>query len=103
MFVHCVFFWLKPDLNDAGRARFLAGLRSLAQSPNAARVSVLRPARTPRDVVDSSYDYQLLIEFADKAAHDAYQSPADEAHESFVQTFKGDWARIAVYDGLPVD
>ncbi|MEM7681994.1 MAG: Dabb family protein [Planctomycetota bacterium] len=101
MFVHCVLFWLEVDVNEGTRNAFVKDLHGLADSPNVGRVTVLTPAGTPRDVVDSSYDYQLLIEFADKAAHDAYQSDADAVHSQFVGKYRDDWAKVVVYDGVP--
>jgi hypothetical protein len=102
MFVHTVHFWLKPDLTASERAAFLAGLHALADSPNVARVRIGKPAGTPRPVVDNSYDFQLLVEFTDQAAHDRYQSADDPAHETFIRTFKPMWTRVLIYDSVPV-
>lgn len=100
MFIHCVHFWLKPDLAADERAAFVQGLRGLASSPNVTSIRVGTPAGTPRPVVDNSYDYQLLVTFADQAAHDAYQSPADHAHTAFIERFKACWTKVLIYDSL---
>jgi len=100
MFNHTVHFWLKPDTTDAQRTEFVAGLKALADSPNVASVSARRPAGTPREVVDNSYDYQLFVTFADQAAHDAYQSADDAAHATFINSFKSLFDKVLIYDSL---
>ena len=100
MFNHTVHFWLKPDTTDAQRTRFVAGLKALADSPNIATVSARKPAGTPRDVVDNSYDYQLFVTFESQAAHDAYQSEDDAAHATFIASFKSLFDRVVIYDSV---
>lgn len=100
-FVHSVHFWLRPDLSAADRASFLAALRALADSPNVATCRIGIPAGTAREVVDGSWDYQLLLTFADRAAHDRYQSPADATHAAFIARCHPFWQRVQVYDSLP--
>ena len=104
--VHCVLFWFGEGVDLARREAFEAGLRGLTASPWVDAVRIGRPAKqTPgkeRAVVDDSYDYQLLIEFADQAAADAYQDPSDAVHTAFIERFKGDWARVRVYDSVEV-
>ena len=102
MFHHTVHFWLKPGTGDAQRSEFEAGLRALADSPNVATVSARKPAGTPREVVDNTYDYQLFIQFKDQAAHDAYQSADDAAHQRFIASFKPLFDRVVIYDSLEV-
>ena len=100
MFNHTVHFWLKPDTTDAQRAEFVAGLKALADSPNVASVSARKPAGTPREVVDNSYDYQLFVTFKDSAAHEAYQSADDAAHQRFIDSFKPLFDRVLIYDSV---
>lgn len=100
-FYHCVHFWLK-DEHKSGPAfeRVLEGVRSLADSPNMESCRVGVPAGTPREVVDNSYDIQLLAIFPDKAAHDRYQSAEDAVHQNFVDNFKDRWTKVLIYDSL---
>jgi hypothetical protein len=102
MFHHTVHFWLRDDLTDPQRQQFIEGAKALSQSPNVSSVRVGVPAGTPREVVDNSYDYQLHCTFADQAAHDAYQSDADEAHAHFINTFKTFWTKVLIYDSVEV-
>lgn len=102
MFHHTVHFWLRDDLTQSQRQQFIEGVRALGKSPNVAGVRVGIPAGTPREVVDNSYDVQLLATFHTQADHDAYQSEADEAHTHFINTFKRSWTRVLIYDSVEV-
>lgn len=99
-FLHTVHFWLKDSLSEDEKSHVLEGLRALAESPNVARMSVRVPAGTPREVVDNSYDYQLACEFESSELHDAYQSPADEVHQHFIDNYKQYWTKVVIYDSI---
>jgi hypothetical protein len=99
-FLHTVHFWLKDDLTEDDKHRVLEGIRALADSPNVARLSVRVPAGTPREVVDNSYDFQLVCEFDSSELHDAYQSADDEAHQHFIQHYKKYWDKVRIYDSV---
>jgi len=99
-FLHIVHFWLKEGLSEQERQDVLAGIRSLADSPNVSRLSVRVPAGTPRDVVDNSYDFQLVCEFDSPERHDAYQSPDDAVHQQFVRNHQDKWTKVTIYDSL---
>lgn len=100
MLQHTVFFWLKPDLTAERRAAFMAGVKGLADSPNVASCRVGTTANTPRDVVDNSYDVQLVCGFNSQAEHDAYQSADDAVHQIFIDGNKDCWTKVLVYDSL---
>lgn len=93
MFVHHVFFWLKPG---SDRALFEAELKKLVT------IDLVRESRlgvkvaSPREVVESTYDYSLLAIFDNKADHDAYQVHPE--HDVFIHNCKEMWARVQVYD-----
>jgi hypothetical protein len=99
-FLHTVHFWLKDDLTDEEKHDVLEGIRALAESPNVSRLSVRVPAGTPREVVDNSYDFQLVAEFDSQELHDAYQSPDDAAHQAFIQNYKDKWTKVLIYDSV---
>jgi len=99
MFYHAVHFWLNDDFTDQQRAEFQIGLQSLAQCESAETVRVGVPAQTQRDIVDNSFDYQLLVVFKDKESHDVYQD-SDPVHKAFVEKFLGSWKKIMIFDSL---
>ena len=99
-FLHTVHFWLKDGLTEQDKHAVLEGIRSLADSPNVSRVSVRVPAGTPREVVDNSYDYQLVCEFDSPELHEAYQSADDAVHQAFIQKYKDKWTRVLIYDSV---
>ena len=95
-----VYFWLKEDVTEEARSEFHAGVAELTKCKTILDAFIGPPAMTPRDVVDNSYDYALLVHFANKADHDAYQ--VDPDHDAFIAAHKHKWARVQVYDHLPV-
>ena len=97
MLVHCVYFYLKPEITEAQRADFRRGLESLAGVKSADKVYVGKPAALPkRPVLDDSYSFGLTVIFKDTAAHNAYQT--DPVHVAFLDKFKPFWTRVQVYD-----
>lgn len=96
MFVHHVFFWLKPELDQAQRAAFEAGVKSLLAIKIVKIGDVGQPATTDRPVIDRSYSYSLLLVFENLADHDAYQ--ADPTHLKFVDQCQQYWQRAQIYD-----
>jgi len=101
LFLHTVHFWLKPDLTADQRTRFIAGCQAIAKSQHVAALRVGVPAGTDREVVDRTWDVQLVVEFEDRGMHDAYQSPDDPEHTKFVETFKTFWTKVLIYDSVP--
>jgi len=96
MFVHCVYFWLKPDLTDADKAKYLEGVRSLGTIDSVKQCVLGAPADTDRPVIDRSYSYALIVMFDDKEGHDAYQT--DPIHDRFRDECGGFWEKVLIYD-----
>lgn len=96
MFVHSVYFWLKPDLSDADKAACLDGLRSLTTIGSVKQAFIGSPAATDRPVIDRSYSCALIVMFDDKAGHDAYQD--DPIHDRFREECAKYWDRVLIYD-----
>lgn len=96
MFVHHVFFWLKPDLNQEQQAAFEAGVTSLLSINTVKIGDVGKPATTDRPIIDRSYSYSLLLAFENLADHDSYQ--VDPVHLKFVETCQQYWDRVQIYD-----
>ena len=99
-YIHMVYFWLIDDVTEADRKAFYAGVAELTKCKTIQDAFIGPPAMTPRDVVDNTYDYALLLHFANKADHDAYQDDPD--HHQFIDSYKHLWAKVQVYDHLPV-
>ncbi len=97
MFIHTVYFWMKPGTSDAARKQLAQDCRDhLAKVPMVRQLWVGRPSMTPRDVVDNSYDVGLCIILDDVAGHDAYQ--VHPLHGEFIARNEQHWARVQVYD-----
>ncbi|HSU67707.1 MAG TPA: Dabb family protein [Tepidisphaeraceae bacterium] len=99
MFVHTVFFWMKPGVSDADRKKLVSEcMEFLGAVPTVRQIWAGVPAQTPRDVVDNSYDVGLTVVLDDKAGHDVYQEHA--SHLEFIKRNKHTWERVRVYDYL---
>lgn len=97
MFVHTVYFWLKPGSPAGAAERLTADCRAiLGEIPTVRRLWAGPPAQTPRDVVDNSYACGLTVIFDDRAGHDVYQD--HPLHLEFIERNKEHWARVQVYD-----
>ena len=95
-FVHTVFFWLREDITDAEREAFLAYLNKLKTIEVIRTAYIGRPAGTPREVVDNTYDYAWIVHFDNAADQDAYQ--VHPVHLQFVEAQQSAWTRVQVYD-----
>ena len=95
MFVHCVYFWLKPGLPESEVRRFQAGAESLLRISSVRHGWVGKPADTDRPIIDRSYSYGLVVVFDDTAGHDAYQ--VDPIHDAF-RELAPLWNQIKIYD-----
>ena len=98
MFVHAVYFWLRPDLTSKQRAQFAAGLESLRSIETVERGYVGAPAPTDRRVIERSYSQALVLVFADEAAHDAYQE--HPVHDLFRNECSSFWTSVRIFDSI---
>ncbi len=96
MHIHTVFFWLWKTLSDEQRRQFEQGLDLLTRDPNVLGRRIGKPATTSRPVIDSSYDYGVVLRFESLAAHNAYQ--AGKPHQDFLDNCASLWSRVQVYD-----
>ncbi len=96
MFVHSVYFWLKPGLSQDDLKDFEAGLKTLTEVETVTHGFIGTPADTHRPVVDRTYSYGLTVVFADKAGQDIYQDI--EAHKDFIRKNEDKWQKVQVYD-----
>jgi hypothetical protein len=96
MFVHSVYFWLKPELTEAEQQAFWDGVRSLTTIKSVRQSFVGRPAATDRPVIDRSYSCALVVMFDDLAGHDFYQE--DPIHDRFREGCAAYWTKVLIYD-----
>jgi hypothetical protein len=98
VFVHAVYFWLRPDLTPAERQRFDAGLQTLAAIEGVRHAFVGAPAPTDRPVIERGYSAALVLVFPDQAAHDAYQVHPD--HDRFRDECGRFWTTVRIFDSV---
>jgi hypothetical protein len=96
MFVHHVFFWMKEGITEAESQLFEKTVDTLLTIEDVKLGDVGKPAGTDRPVIDRSYHYSLLLLFANKEAHDAYQP--HPVHKAFVETCSHLWTKVLIYD-----
>jgi hypothetical protein len=97
MFTHMVFFWMKEGAPPAEREGVIKSCNELlAKIPTVKHLWAGKPAMTPRDVVDNSYDVGLCVVMDDRAGHDVYQN--HPLHTEFINRHKLHWQRVRVYD-----
>lgn len=97
--VHAVYFWIKDDANAALKKDFVNGLDDLAKVRSIQSVYYGPPAATAeRGVIDNTYDYAWITNFASVADHDKYQ--VDPLHLAFIEKYKSLWKEVKVYDNI---
>src|SRR5262245_13780577 len=97
MFIHTVYFWLKKNAPPEARDQLVNDChRLLGRIPTVRRLWAGRPAMTPRDVVDNSYDVGLCVIVDDVAGHDVYQEHS--LRKEFGSRNRDHWSRVQVYD-----
>lgn len=97
MLVHVVLFWLKKNLSEDDRAKFVKGVNSLSAVGTLKSFHVGAPAATAkRPSIDDSYDFGLYTSFADLSGHNSYQ--VDAVHLKFLEECKHLWESVKVYD-----
>jgi len=72
MFVHSVYFWLKPELTTEQRAEFAYDIQTLRDIETVLVCAIGTPVPNDRPVIDSSYDYGLILLFANQEDEEAY-------------------------------
>ena len=100
MFIHQVYFWLHDPANPEVRENFEKGLKELVTIDTIKTKHLGVPAQTPREVVDGSYAYSLLVTFDNKEGHDLYQD--HPVHKKFIADCEQYWDRVQVYDSVDI-
>ena len=94
---HSVYFSLN-DNSDAAKEKLVASCQKyLTGHPDTVSfaVGLLVPDLT-RPVNDLDFDVALHVVFANRAAHDAYQTA--ERHLAFIAENKATWKKVRVFD-----
>ena len=95
--VHTVYFWLKEGISDTEEKDFLNFFEALKNVPGIHSFNVGKPApTTPRDVVDNSFQYSLIVIFANLDDIDTYEKHPD--HLSAIDKYSKYWTKVAVRD-----
>lgn len=101
-FVHNVYFWLKNPENKQDRADFEASLKKFLKSSKYAKTHFIgTPAKTPREVVDNSWTYSLVLTFPSKEIQNKYQD--EDVHHVFIEESEHLWDRVQVYDSVGLE
>jgi len=98
MFIHSVYFWLKPDLTEEQLATFWAGVHSLTTIKSVRQGYVGKPAATDRPIIDRSYSCSLIIICDDDAGQEFYQ--VDPIHDQFREECGEFWSKVLIYDAV---
>ena|ERR1700722_830702 len=96
MFLHCVYYWMRPELTKVEKETFLEKIQELIRLPSVKQGWFGKPAETDRPVIDRTYDYALVLILENLAGHDAFQ--ADPEHHAIRNVVGGMWSRILIYD-----
>lgn len=96
--LHCVYFWLKPDLTTDQRRTFEGELARLTRLEYLAYGFAGKPAPTEaRPVTDHSFSYSLVLRFKTLEDHAFYQEKCP-THAAFVTNCRDLWDTVKVYD-----
>jgi hypothetical protein len=100
IFYHSVYFWLREDGTAEDARKTIDVCRAnLTGIPGILNMTLGVPGGTSGGPVDNTYAVALLIEFEDKAAHDAYD--IHPGHQRMISECGHLWGRVQVYDSIP--
>lgn len=98
-FTHVVYFWLNNPEKEQDRLDFETSLKNFLDRSEYAKTKFIGvPANTPREVVDNSYTYSLILTFPSKKIQDKYQN--EPAHLAFIEEASHLWKKVKVYDAI---
>ncbi len=88
------------DSKAGGAQKTIDSCRAnLAEIPGIVSMTLGVPGGTSGGPVDNSYGVALIIDFEDKAAHDAYD--VHPSHQRMIAECGHLWSRVQVYDSVP--
>ncbi len=98
IFVHHVYFWMNEGKTEKDSQKLLEGLKTLQKIETIQKSHIGKPASTNRDVIDSSYDYSLLLMFKNLKEQEVYQT--HPVHLEFIKKYAHLWSKVIVYDSI---
>ena len=98
MFVHTVYFWLKPSLTAAQQQAFVDGVKSLIGIKTVRFGHLGVPATTDRPIIVRDYSYALVVAFDDEAGQEHYQ--VVDTHTTFRDQCGTFWDKVVIYDSI---
>lgn len=101
-FTHVVYFWLENPDHPDDREDFENSLKKFLSKSEYAQTNFIGiPAKTPREVVDNSYTYSLILSFSSKEEQEKYQK--EPAHLKFIEESEHLWKKVLVYDSIGIN
>lgn len=96
---HYVLFWLKKGLSEKEIADFAGFFEELRKVPNIKSLHYGRAANsTPRDVVDNSFTYNLLVYFDTLDDLETYGT--HPIHLKAIEQYSHNWEKVVVHDSV---
>ena len=93
---HVVYFWLKEDVTQSEKQQFEENLEKLGTCPQILTYRWGKAVPSDRDVVDDSFDYSWIVDFANEEDLRAYG--VDSIHKVFIAESEHLWKNVQVYD-----
>ena len=95
--VHYVLFWLREDLTEEEKDKFVDFFEELKRIPGIKSLSYGKPAATnPRPVVDNSFSYNLIVIFDSLKDVGVYEN--HPIHLEAIKNFSHLWTNVVVHD-----
>ncbi len=96
---HYVLFWLKKDLTEQQVEEFTGFFEMLRTVPGIRKFYYGKPAGSkPRDVVDNSFTYNLMIQFDTLEELEVYG--VHPIHMDAIEKYSHFWEKVAVHDSV---
>ena len=98
MFLHHVYFWLNEPDNQTSYQQLQKGIETLLAIEPKVMGHLGIPATTNRPVIDTSYQFSLLLIFNDLKDQESYQE--HPIHLKFVEDCSALWSKVLIYDSV---
>jgi len=96
---HYVLFWLKKDLSPQKVKDFTGFFEELKKVPTIKSLHYGAPAATtPREVVDNSFSYNLLVYFENMDDLNVYET--HPIHLAAIEKYSKNWTKVVVHDSV---